>query len=391
MNHAVIVCGGQGTRMGAGKTSKTLLPVGGIPSAVRCALAFRAAGCRVTLVTPAGGEKPFREALERYGIPDVLLVPGGRERGDSVRNGLESVADPRDLVLVHDGARPLVSPALIRRCISCAEKNGSAVPALREADTLKRADENGRVIQTVDREGIWRVQTPQCFYAGDLKRAYALAGDGHFTDEASLMENAAFAVTLCPGDGANIKLTTPEDLIMANRLLQPICRTGFGLDAHRFAPDRPLILCGTEIPYEMGLLGHSDADAPLHALTDALLGAAAMGDIGLLFPDTDDRYLGISSLILLEEAASRIRARGFEIVSCDITIVCQRPKLAPYIPEMRSRIAQCLGIPLRRVSVKATTTEKMGYEGRGEGISAHAAATLAEYEIDEEGVESDTQ
>ena len=165
---------------------------------------------------------------------------------------------------------------------------------------------------------------------------------------------------------------------MADRLLRRVTRTGFGLDAHRLTEGRRLVLCGVEIPYEKGLLGHSDADAALHALTDALLGAAALGDIGQMFPDTDEKYSGISSLLLLKQAAERVRAAGFEIVNCDVTIVCQRPKLAPFIPEMRIRVAGCLGIEVSRVSVKATTTELMGYEGRGEGISAHAAATLEE-------------
>ncbi len=391
MNHAVIVCGGKGTRMGAGAVSKTLLPVGGIPAAVRCALAFRRAGCRLILVTPPGGEKPFEDALARFGIRDALLVPGGRERTDSVRRGLDAVADPEALVLVHDGARPLVTEGLIRRCIACAAAHRSAVPALKVPDTLKRADGDGRVLATLPREDVYRVQTPQCFYAGDLKAAYAAADGASFTDEAALMENANFPVRLCPGDPANIKLTTPEDLEMAHRLLRPVVRTGFGLDAHRLGTGRRLVLGGAVIPYEKGLDGHSDADAALHALTDALLGAAAMGDIGRLFPDTDDRYRGISSLILLKEAADRIRGAGFGIVSCDVTIVCQRPKLAPYVPEMRQNIASCLGVAPGRVSVKATTTEHMGFEGREEGISAHACATLIQYETDEEDEDSDTQ
>ena len=391
MNCAVIVCGGRGTRMGAAGESKTLMKVGGVPSAVRCARAFRKAGCRLILVTPPNGEAPFARALEKYGIRGALLVPGGKERTDSVKNGLDMIPDGDTLVLVHDGARPLITTALIRRCIACAEAYGSAVPALKAADTLKKADGDGRVISTLDREGVYRVQTPQCFYAGDMKKAYAAAGSARFTDEAALMENAGFPVRLCPGDETNIKLTTPEDLQMADRLIRRAYRTGFGLDAHRLVSGRPLILCGVNVPYEKGLDGHSDADAPLHALTDALLGAAAMGDIGHLFPDTDDAYLGISSLLLMGEAAEKIRGAGFEIVNCDITVVCQRPKLAPFVPEMRSNIARCLDIPLSRVSVKATTTEKMGYEGRGEGISAHAAATLAEYVTDEEDLYSESQ
>ncbi len=376
MEYAIIVCGGSGTRMGSLPVNKTLLPVGGVPSAVRCALAFRNAGCRLILVTPPGGEKPFEEALKKYGV-EALLVPGGGERSESVKNGLARVEEDDALVLVHDGARPLVSSDLIRRCVSCAREHHGAVPALKVADTLKKAGPDGRVTATVDRADMYRVQTPQCFYARDLRKAYALGGKG-CTDEASLMENAGFPVTLCPGDTANIKLTTPEDLAMADRLLRRVTRTGFGLDAHRLTEGRRLVLCGVEIPYEKGLLGHSDADAALHALTDALLGAAALGDIGQMFPDTDEQYAGISSLLLLSRAAERVRAAGFEIINCDVTIVCQRPRLAPFIPEMRIRIAGCLGIEVSRVSVKATTTERMGYEGRGEGISAHAAATLEE-------------
>lgn len=391
MNCAVIVCGGRGTRMGAGSVSKTLLKVGGVPSAVRCALAFRRAGCRLILVTPPGGAGPFKEALEHRGIRDAVFIPGGKERADSVFNGLEAVESPDDLVLVHDGARPLVTAKLIRRCVACAEKHRGAVPALKNADTLKKADPDGRVITTVDREGIYRVQTPQCFYAGDLKAAYAAARGRRFTDEAALMENAGFPVWLCEGDPANIKLTAPEDLVMANRLVSRVYRTGFGLDAHRLTEGRRLVLCGVDIPFEKGLDGHSDADAPLHALADALLGAAAMGDIGKLYPDNDDRYLGISSMLLLKDTAERVRREGFDIVSCDITVVCQRPKLAPYIPEMRRNIASCLGVAPGRVSVKATTTEKMGYEGRGEGISAHACATLSQEDSEEEDESSDTQ
>ncbi len=386
MEYAIIVCGGSGTRMGALPVSKTLLPVGGIPSAVRCALAFRRAGCRLILVTPPGGEKPFEEALGKYGVK-ALLVPGGGERSESVKNGLDRVEDEDALVLVHDGARPLVTSALIRRCVSCAREHRGAVPALKVADTLKKAGADGRVTATVDRTDMYRVQTPQCFYARDLRKAYALGGEG-CTDEASLMENAGFPVTLCAGDSANIKLTTPEDLAMADRLLRRVTRIGFGLDAHRLAEGRRLVLCGVEVPYDKGLLGHSDADAALHALTDALLGAAALGDIGQMFPDTDERYAGISSLLLLGRAAERIRASGFEIVNCDVTIVCQKPKLAPFIPEMRARVAGCLGIGVSRVSVKATTTEHMGYEGRGEGVSAHASATLEEYLTCEEDDEN---
>ena len=227
--------------------------------------------------------------------------------------------------------------------------------------------------ETLDRSQLWHMQTPQGFFVRDLLFAHETV-PVRCTDDAALMEAAGFPVQLVAGSPDNIKLTSPEDLRMAQGMLTP--RVGTGFDAHRLAEGRELWLGGVRIPYEKGLLGHSDADAALHALTDALLGAAAMGDIGKLFPDSDPAYQGISSILLLEEVRRCLIGAGFTIGNVDVTIVCQAPKLAPYIPQMRERIASALQIAVEQVSVKATTTERMGYEGRGEGISAQAIATV---------------
>ncbi len=376
MNYAIIVCGGSGTRMGPLPVSKTLMPVGGIPCAVRCARVLALEGCRIILVVPAGQEELFRDTFGKYGLEDIAVTPGGEQRQDSVGRGLALVPGDGDLALIHDGARPLIRRRMIRALLQTAAEKGSAVPALPVTDTLKAADAGMRVVKTADRAGLYRVQTPQVFAAGQLRLAREKAGPGPFTDDAQVMEAAGFPVQLCPGDPENLKMTVPEDFAMAEKLLGSCCRTGFGLDAHRLTEGRDLVLCGVRVPWEKGLDGHSDADVALHALTDALLGACALGDIGKLFPDTCEAYRGISSLILLERTATLIRDKGFRIVNCDVTIVCQRPRLAPYIDQMREKTAACLGLETDQVSVKATTTEKMGYEGRGEGISAHACATV---------------
>ena len=372
--YAVIVCGGNAARMGRPALNKTLIKVAGVPSAVRCVSAFAKAGCRCILVIRPGDAEAFREALAMWQA-EAELVFGGTERQHSVRKGIDAIQDTDAWVMIHDGARPLIDADFIRACQREAEAHGSAVPAIPVADTLRKKDGDRTV--TVSREGLYRAQTPQCFRLTELKDAYQMTEGALFTDEAAMMEEAGYPVHLCRGKPENIKLTVREDCDLAEKLLQKTYRTGFGLDAHRFAEGRKLVLCGVEIPHSKGLLGHSDADAALHALTDALLGAAALGDIGKWFPDTDEKYRGISSLLLLEEAVRLITDRGWQVIHADVTIVCQAPKLAPYIEEMRMNVARALGVPVSHVSVKATTTERMGYEGREEGISAHAVATIA--------------
>lgn len=370
--YAVILCGGSGTRMGAAG-NKTLLKTGGVPAIVRGFRTFAEIVDGIVLVTRAGEEPVFAQVLADHSLNPLAIVPGGADRQASALCGLQALPPDADIALIHDGARPFVTEAIIRRVIESVKQYGSGVAAVPCRDTIKRADSDGLVLETLDRSALWQMQTPQGFFVKDLLAAHA-AAPARYTDDAALMEAAGHAVRLVLGSPDNIKLTSPEDLRMINGMLTP--RIGTGYDAHRLVEGRELWLGGVHIPYEKGLLGHSDADAPLHALTDALLGAAAMGDIGKLFPDSDPKYKGISSILLLEEARRRLTDAGFTIGNIDLTIVCQAPKLAPHIPAMRERIAKALEISVAQVSVKATTTERMGYEGRGEGISAQAVAMV---------------
>ena len=370
--YAVILCGGSGTRMGV-SGNKTLLKTGGVPAIARGFRAFAAVTEGIVLVARAGEEAIFAETLAHYGLKALAIVPGGEDRQASALRGLQALPTDADIALIHDGARPFVTEAIIRRVIDSVKQCGSGVAAVPCRDTIKRADKDGNVLETLDRSTLWQMQTPQGFFVKDLLAAHTSV-QGRYTDDAALMEAAGHAVRLVQGSPDNIKLTSPEDLRMVNGMLTP--RMGTGFDAHRLVEGRELWLGGVQIPYEKGLLGHSDADAPLHALTDALLGAAAMGDIGKLFPDSDPKYKGISSILLLEEVRKRLIGAGFTIGNVDVTIVCQAPKLAPYIPQMRETIAKALEISAEQVSVKATTTERMGYEGRGEGISAQAVAMV---------------
>ena len=369
---AILLCGGSGARMGA-RENKTLLKIGGMPGIVRCVRAFQGLAEGVALVARAGEEAAFADALAAYGLRADRIVPGGADRQESALRGLRALPPDADIALIHDGARPFVTKEVIERVIGSVKEFGSGVAAVPARDTVKRADREGRVLETLDRSELWQMQTPQGFYVKDLLAAHEQA-PGRYTDDAALMEAAGHPVRLVTGAYENIKMTSPEDVKMASGLLTP--RIGTGYDAHRLAEGRELWLGGVKIPYERGLLGHSDADAALHALMDALLGAAALGDIGKLFPDSDERYKGISSVLLLEEVRKVLAEAGFSIGNADVTIVCQAPKLAPYIPQMRETIARALQIPADQVSVKATTTERMGYEGRGEGISAQAAALV---------------
>ncbi len=370
--YALLLCGGSGTRMGANE-NKTLLKIGGVPAVVRCFRAFRGVVKGIVLVTRAGEMETFSDALAAYGCAPLAIVSGGEDRQASALNGLRSLPPDADIALIHDGARPFVTEAIIWRVIESVERYGSGVAAVPARDTIKRADRDGNVLETLDRSALWQMQTPQGFFVKDLLAAHA-AAQARYTDDAALMEAAGHPVRLAHGSPDNIKLTSPEDLRMVNGMLTP--RIGTGFDAHRLVEGRELWLGGVQVPYEKGLLGHSDADVALHALMDALLGAAAMGDIGKLFPDKDPQYKGISSILLLKEVGKRLLDAGFTVGNADVTIVCQAPKLAPYIPQMRETIAQALSIPADQVSVKATTTEHMGYEGTGEGISAQAAALV---------------
>jgi len=298
---------------------------------------------------------------------------------------LKALAAETKIVLVHDGARPLVTPALIDRCLEAVRRDGAAIAAIEVADSLKRQDENRRIASTVSRDGLWRAQTPQAARLDLLLDAFARYGDRDVTDEAGLLELAGVAVTLVAGERENIKVTRPEDLILAEKLLarpmpdqvtKQMPRIGHGYDAHRFTADRALVLAGVTIPHTLGLAGHSDADVATHALCDAILGALALGDIGRHFPDSSPEFKGIRSIILLEKIMAMASERGLRLGNADISIICQAPKLAPFMNEMQKNLAAACGSSPDNINIKATTTEQMGFTGRGEGIACHAVALI---------------
>lgn len=371
---AVILCGGKSSRMKI-SVNKTLLPLqDGVPAFMHPVRAFTPYVNGMVLVTGREERAEFMRYIQDASLPfPVLYAEGGRERQHSVRNALSVLPGECEIVLIHDGARCFVEEDVIGNVLDGIRTHGSGVAAIPSRDTVKRADPDENVLETLKRDELRVIQTPQGFYLKDLKRAFELCGDQPVTDDASVMEAAGFPVHLTRGSEKNIKLTYREDLKMTNAALP---RVGQGYDAHRLMPGRELVLCGVHIPYEKGLLGHSDADVAVHALMDAMLGAAALGDIGGLFPDKDPAYEGISSLILLKRVCALLDEKGYTVGNADITILAQQPKLMPYIVKMRETLAENMKIGADQVSVKATTTEKMGFEGRGEGISALAAVVL---------------
>lgn len=367
---AIIVAAGASRRMGFDKLSYRL-PYGRTVLETSCAL-FAAHPAVDELVLVAGGNRPQCEAIAAACPKPCTVVQGGATRADSVRSGL--AAAKGQLVAIHDAARPFASAEIITAALQAAAESGAAAPAVPVKDTIKIADQDGKVVATPDRAMLYAVQTPQCFdRALYLQALEAVSGEkaSLVTDDCSLFELAGLPVTLTAGDYANLKITTKEDLQKEKTM-----RIGHGYDVHRLVEDRKLILGGVEVPYEKGLLGHSDADVLLHAVMDAVLGAAALGDIGQHFPDTDPAYKGADSLALTREVAKIIAAHGYKVGNIDATILCQRPKLAPHIPAMRQNIADAFGLPLDAVSVKATTEEHLGFTGEGLGIAAHAVALI---------------
>ena len=378
---AVIVAGGSGTRMGM-PVNKALAPLAGKTVLERSLEAFDGLVDGTVVVYRAQDEDAVRALNLR-----ARLVPGGETRQASVLSGLYALPQDAEIALIHDAARPFVRAETIRACIESAKKYGSGVAAVPVTDTIKRAGQDGVVRETLPREQLWAMQTPQAFRPQELRRAIeTLTAQGETaTDDARAMEACGHSVRLVEGNSGNIKLTRPEDMELARLRLgesegRAMQRVGHGYDAHRLVEGRKLVLCGVEIPYEKGLLGHSDADVALHALMDALLGALALGDIGGHFPDSDEKYRGISSMLLLKETARILAAQGAAVVNADVTIIAQRPKLKPFIEQMRANVAAALEVPQERVSVKATTTEGMGFEGEGLGISAHAVALVEKKE-----------
>lgn len=383
---AVIVAAGRSSRMGA---PKQLLPLAGVPVLARTLLAFEAAPSVAELVVVAREQDiPRFESLgQQYGIQKPLrFVAGGETRQQSVANGVAACRQ-EGLVAIHDGARPLIAPETIEAVIQAAVEHGAAAAAVPMKDTVKVADKQGWIDHTPDRSRLWAVQTPQVF---DIRRfAQALQQAGRagldFTDDCQLFEQAGYPVKLVEGRYSNLKITTPEDLALAEGLLQlsqqgqkgwgPM-RIGHGYDVHRLVEGRRLMLGGVEIPYEKGLLGHSDADVLAHAVADAILGAAGLGDIGGLFPDTDPAFKDADSLQLLAQVAQKAARKGYTVANIDATLLAQAPKLKPYIEAMAANLARACGIPADRVNVKATTEEGLGFTGRGEGIAAHAVCLL---------------
>ena len=381
MWYAIILAGGSGRRMGAG-CNKVLLSLGGEPVILRSICAFEGLVDGIVLVSRSEDIPAMREMLAKSGLT-AAVVPGGATRQESVWNGLCALPEGVEHVLIHDGARCLVDADTIRRCKTSVEVHGTGVAAIPVVDTIKQLDADGIVAATPDRSTLMAVQTPQGFRLPIIMKAHEDAQQAGFigTDDASLVERIGQPVRLTQGNRRNIKLTTPEDINMAEAYLNgglPDLRVGHGYDVHRLVEGRELILCGVTVPHTLGLLGHSDADVALHALMDAMLGAMALGDIGKHFPDTDERYRGISSMKLLTHVVALLAEHGARVTNCDVTIVAQKPKLLPYIPQMRQNVADALSLPLDRVNVKATTTEHLAFEGREEGISAQAVCMVAQ-------------
>jgi 2-C-methyl-D-erythritol 4-phosphate cytidylyltransferase/2-C-methyl-D-erythritol 2,4-cyclodiphosphate synthase len=372
---AVIVAAGEGLRAGPG-APKAWRTLAGKPVLRWSAEALLDAGAdEIVLVLGRNRVALADEALA--GLERWRAVPGGATRAASVQAGLAAVSGDGP-VLIHDAARPFVTTDHVRRLLAALEGAEGAILALPVPDTLKRS--GGSLVEaTVPRDGLWRAQTPQAFRLGALRAAYeAWPGGEEPTDDAAVVERAGGRVALVPGDPMLMKLTWPEDFAMAERLAgaQRIVRIGQGVDAHRFGPGKSVWLCGVEIPHEQGLVGHSDADCALHALTDAVLGAIAEGDIGAHFPPSDPQWKGVSSDRFLAHAVARLAARGGRVLNADVTLVCERPKIGPHREAMRARLAEIMGVPVEQVSVKATTTEGMGFTGRGEGLMAQAVVTV---------------
>ena len=381
----IVVAAGSSTRMGCAKQDISLCGEPVLLRTLRVLQSVPAVDELLLVARPEDMER-YRALASAAGITKLhTAVPGGSSRQRAVQCGLAALPPQAVLVGIHDGARPLVTAETVAAVIAAAADSGAAALAVPVKDTLKRADAAGRVTDTVDRTALWRVQTPQVFARRafcEAMQAAVQAGED-MTDDCQLMERAGYPVQLVPGRESNLKLTTPEDVPLAWAILRAekmeeatTMRIGHGYDVHRLVPERPLILGGVTVPYERGLLGHSDADVLTHAIMDALLGAAGLGDIGGLFPDTDPAYAGADSLQLLQVVAQRVAAAGYSIGNIDATLLAQQPKLKPYIPAMRERLAAACGVPVPAVSVKATTEEGLGFTGSGEGMAAHAVCLL---------------
>lgn len=369
---AIIVAAGRGKRLGS-SLPKQFLKVRGRTILEMSVEAFEQNKYVDEIFVAANADYcELTEKLCRGFSKLKKIVAGGAERQDSVRAALDCLRGENGIVLVHDAARPFVSEAVINAVIEGTADFGAAIPTVPAKDTIRQVDGTGS--RTLQRETLARVQTPQGFRISLLKHAFEKAQAEGFlgTDDASLVERMGINISMVQGEDANRKITTREDL-------ETEIRIGTGYDVHRLVEGRPLVLCGEQIPYEKGLLGHSDADVALHALMDAMLGAAGLGDIGKHFPDTDERYRGISSMKLLQKTAELLREAGYFLGNADITIIAQRPKIAGYIPKMRANIAEIMNCDENKINIKGTTTEKLGFVGREEGIASEAVCILYRY------------
>ncbi len=369
---AIIVAAGRGKRLGS-SLPKQFLKVRGRTILEMSVEAFEQNKYVDEIFVAANADYcELTEKLCRGFSKLKKIVAGGAERQDSVRAALDCLRGENGIVLVHDAARPFVSEAVINAVIEGTADFGAAIPTVPAKDTIRQVDGTGS--RTLQRETLACVQTPQGFRISLIKHAFEKAQAEGFlgTDDASLVERMGINISMVQGEDANRKITTREDL-------ETEIRIGTGYDVHRLVEGRPLVLCGEQIPYEKGLLGHSDADVALHALMDAMLGAAGLGDIGKHFPDTDERYRGISSMKLLQKTAELLREAGYFLGNADITIIAQRPKIAGYIPKMRANIAEIMNCDENKINIKGTTTEKLGFVGREEGIASEAVCILYRY------------
>ena len=381
---AILACAGDSIRMGT-TVSKQFLPLCGVPVVMRTLRAFEKARSVSSIVVVCRREdmEEMRRLLKLYPAGKVAaVVPGGRTRQESVAAGADAAPTEARILAVHDGARPLVTPEEIDRCVLDCFETGASALGVPVKDTVKTADGENRIVSTLPRDRLWAVQTPQVFdrelYRKALARAMKEKAD--YTDDCQLLEHIGVKVHLLMGSYSNLKITTRGDICTAEAILKErgegILRVGHGYDVHRLIKGRKLILGGVEIPYPKGLLGHSDADVLTHAVMDALLGAAAMGDIGELFPDTDQSYLGANSLLLLSKVCDLLSSAGYKIINIDSTVIAQEPKLKPYAAQMRGNLARTCGISEEQAGVKATTEEHLGFTGSGEGIAAHAVCLI---------------
>ena len=383
----IIVAAGRGVRAGTAgpKQYKALAGESVLARATQAFLAHPEVGA-VRVVIHADDHDLYAESMARLIGHAKLLEPaeGGAERQDSVRLGLESLAStPPEIVLIHDAARPFIDAATISRVIAAARQTGGAIAALPVFDTLKKADgaKHPAIADTVPREGLWRAQTPQGFRFEAILAAHRAVVGETLTDDAAVAERAGMKVSLVPGSPDNMKITQAEDFGMAEVLLgrkraMAEYRTGHGFDVHQFEDGDAVILCGVAIPHDRKLKGHSDADAGMHALTDAILGAIGAGDIGDHFPPSDKKWKGAPSRIFLEKARDLVAERGGAVTHCDVTLICEAPRIGPHRAAMRAALSEIIGVAPDRISVKATTTEELGFTGRREGIAAMATATV---------------